>query len=67
MAETLVWIVVAFHLGAAAKTWIDAGLYSQGVREGYRVAQGDIDASLDDARRVIHDSDMTEERQSHDR
>lgn len=51
----LVSVVVAFLWGAAFKTYIDNCLYRLGVRHGYRIAHGDIDNELDEARRVVRD------------
>lgn len=46
--------MIMFLFGAAFKTCIDSCLYRMGVRHGYRVAKGDVDTELDEAREMLH-------------
>lgn len=50
----LVCVGLAALFGAAIKTWIDSCMYRIGVKHGYRVAKGDVDRDLDEARDILH-------------
>lgn len=50
----LTCIGLAALFGAALKTWVDSCMYRIGVKHGYRVANGDVDTELDEAREILH-------------
>jgi hypothetical protein len=54
ISTLLVCVGLAALFGAAIKTYIDSCMYRIGVKHGFRVAKGDVDTELDEARDILH-------------